>query len=325
MAIITVKGPVPAEQAGYTLSHEHLLCDLWRLDNSYDNILDDESLAIRELADYRQSGGACLVDATSCGLGRNPGALSRISEASGIHIVMGCGWYRERVYPALVYEGDTNALANLIVGELTDGVEGTGIRAGIIGEIGTERYHITPAQERVFRAAARAQRRTGACIMTHTTHFGELALEQIALLREEGVDPGRIVISHLGDRYDAKRLLEIARQGVYLSVDNIGYTGSGYPPDEIRVRNLCLLAAEGHLDQIVLGGDVCLKTHLRAYGGKGYAHVIRGFLPMLRAQGVAEEAIHQMTVINPARMLDIAEEFTVPAAYAQTAAKPDRS
>jgi len=324
MAIITVTGPIPAGQAGYTLSHEHLLCDLWRLNNSYENILDDESLAIRELAEYRQAGGACLVDATSCGLGRSPSALRRISEASGIHIVMGSGWYRERVYPALVFERDTNALADLIVEEVTGGAEGTGIRAGIIGEIGTERYHITPAQERVFRAAARAQRRTGACVMTHTTHFGELALEQIALLREEGVDPGRIAISHLGDRYDATRLLEIARQGVYLSIDNIGYTGNGYPPDEVRAGNVRLLAAEGHLGQIVLGGDVCLKTHLRAYGGKGYAHVIQRFLPILRGQGLAEEAIHQMTVVNPARMLDIAEESTAPVAYAE-AARHDRS
>src|SRR5215831_18847496 len=218
MAIVTVTGPIAAGQAGYTLSHEHVLCDLWRLANSYENVLDDESLAISELAEYRQAGGTCLVDATSCGLGRNPDALRRISEASRIHIVMGCGWYRERVYPALVYERDTNALADLIVEEVTQGVDGTGVRAGIIGEIGTERYHITPAQERVFRASARAQRRTGSCIMTHTTHFGELALEQIALLREEAVPPERIVISHLGDRHDTTQLMKIAQEGVFLSV-----------------------------------------------------------------------------------------------------------
>ena len=190
MAIVTVQGPIAASQAGYTLSHEHLLCDLWDLARSYDSILDDESLAIRELAEYSEAGGRTLIDATSCGLGRNPGALRRISEATGVQIVMGAGWYRECFYPAIVFEKDTNALADLIVSEVTQGAEGTDVRAGIIGEIGTERKHITPAQERVFRAAARAQRRTGACIMTHTTHFGELALEQIALLQEEGVPAG---------------------------------------------------------------------------------------------------------------------------------------
>jgi predicted metal-dependent phosphotriesterase family hydrolase len=305
MAIVTVTGPIPASQAGYTLSHEHLLCDLWDLARSYDSILDDESLAIRELAEYREAGGRTLIDATSSGLGRNPSALRRISEATGIQVIMGAGWYRECFYPAIVFEEDTNALADLIVNEVTQGADGTDVRAGIIGEIGTERKHITPAQERVFRAAARAQRRTGACVMTHTTHFGELALEQIALLQEEGVPAGRIVISHLGDRHDTRQLLKIAQQGVFLSVDNIGYVGQGYPADEVRARNVALLTSEGHLGQIVLSGDICQKTHLAAYGGKGYAHVPRHFVPLLHQNGLTEEATHQMTVVNPARMLDI--------------------
>ena len=307
MPIVTVTGPIPASQAGCTLSHEHLLCDLWAFSRSYDGILDDESLAIGELAQYRDAGGSSLVDATSGGLGRNPLALRRISEASGIRIIMGAGWYRECVYPAVVFERDANALADLIVSDLVQGADGTDVRAGIIGEIGTERKHITPAQERVFRAAARAQRRTGACIMTHTTHFGELAMEQIALLREESVPAGRIVISHLGDRHDTRSLLKIAGEGVFISIDNIGYVGNGYPPDEVRMRNVGLLAAQGHLAQIVLGGDICQKSHLAAFGGKGYAHVQRCFLPLLRAHGIQEDAIHQMTVANPARMLNIEE------------------
>ena len=308
MSIVTVNGPIPATQAGCTLSHEHLLCDLWAFTKSYDGILDDECLAMNELAHYRNAGGSSLVDATSGGLGRNPLALRRISESTGVRIVMGSGWYRESVYPAAVHERDANQLADLIVADLVRGADGTDVRAGIIGEIGTERKHITPAQERVFRAAARAQRRTGACIMTHTTHFGELALEQIALLREEGVPASRIAISHLGDRHDTTQLLRIARESVFISVDNIGYVGSGYPPDEVRMRNVIVLAAEGHLEQVVLGGDICQKSHLSAYGGKGYAHVLRSFLPMLRTNGVPDDAIYQMTVANPARLLDIKED-----------------
>ena len=155
------------------------MIDLWNLTRSYDAILDDECLAIRELAEYRLAGGGSLVDATSGGLGRNPAALRRISEAAGVRIIMGAGWYRERVYPAYVYERDTNGLADLIVTDIMRGADGTDVRAGIIGEIGTERKYITPAEERVFRAAARAHRRTGACVMTHTTHFGELAMELV--------------------------------------------------------------------------------------------------------------------------------------------------
>jgi phosphotriesterase-related protein len=230
--------------------------------------------------------------------------LRRIAEATGVHIIMGAGWYREDVYPPFVRELGTNGLAGRIVEELTLGVDGTAVRAGIIGEIGTERKFITPAQERVFRAAARAQRKTGAAIMTHTTHFGELALEQIALLREEGVPAERILISHLGDRHDTAPLLAIARQGVYLGIDNIGYGGDGYPDDSIRARNVVTLVREGYLDRVLLSGDVCLKTHLHAYGGKGYDHVPLQFLPLLRQHGLGEREIHAMTVANPARLLN---------------------
>ncbi len=305
MAIMTVCGPIDAADAGFTLSHEHLLCDLWPIVRSYDCILDDEELAIREVGAYLEAGGRTIVDVTSGGLGRNPQALLRIAEGSGAQVVMGAGWYREGVYPAFVHELDTNALAARIVEELTIGVDGTGIRAGVIGEIGTERKFITPAQERVFRAAARAQKQTGVSIVTHTTHFGELALEQIALLSEEGVSPRRIVISHLGDRLDPFLLRKIARTGVYLSIDNIGYTGGGYPGDAVRARNVQMLIAEGFLAQVLLGGDVCMKSHLHAFGGKGYDHVSRQFLPLLRQLGVNEEEIWAMTVTNPAQALDV--------------------
>ncbi len=315
MSVMTVRGPVDASELGYTLSHEHLLCDLWKMVRSYDCILDDVDLAIKELSDYAAAGGRSLIDVTSGGLNRNPVALKRISEATGVHVVMGAAWYREDVYPSFVQETETNALAAKIVAELTEGLEGTDIKAGVIGEIGTERRFITPAQERVFRASARAQRQTGVLIVTHTTHFGELALEQIALLKEEGVEPDRIAVSHLGDRISPDRFLAIAREGVYLSIDNIGYCGDGYPPDEVRAENVRRLIEEGYLDQIMLGGDVCQKSHLRAYGGKGYAHVPRVFLPILRGIGITEEQIHQMTVVNPARALDVSAvdvEFAAP-------------
>src|SRR6266404_4380344 len=305
MAVTTVRGPVDVKALGYTLSHEHLFCDLWAVVRSYNGILDDEGLAAREVAAYRDAGGRTIIDVTSGGLGRNPKALRRISEATGVQIVMGAAWYREEFYPAFVRELDSNALAARIVEELTVGVDGTDVRAGVIGEIGTERKFITPTQERVFRASARAHKKTGVAIVTHTTHFGELALEQIALLREEGVPPERISISHLGDRLDPEPLLAVARQGVYLSIDNIGYAGDGYPDDGVRARNVLMLIHEGHLEQILLSGDVCQKTHLHAYGGKGYDHVPVRFLPLLRQHGASEEEIHKMTVLNPGRLMDV--------------------
>jgi phosphotriesterase-related protein len=306
MSIITVQGPITESKLGVTLSHEHLLCDLWKVVKNYSAILDDEELAVAELLHYKSLGGNSVVDATSVGLGRNPLALQRIAKACGLNVIMGSGWYRECTYPPYVLEMDANSLADIIVKDITVGADGTGVRAGMVGEIGTERYHISPAQERVFRASARAQRRTGVSIWTHTTHFGELALDQIALLREEGVPSDRIVISHLGDQHNCKVVSKVAGESVYLSVDNIGYRGEGYGEDEWRARNIAQLVAEGHLHQIMLSGDICLKQHLRAYGGKGYGHVLGEFVPLLRTQGLTEEQIVTMTVTNPARALAVA-------------------
>jgi phosphotriesterase-related protein len=134
-----------------------------------------------------------------------------------------------------------------------------------------------------------------------------LALEQIALLREEGVPPQRIVVSHLGDRFGSFHLRAIAEEGVYLGIDNIGYQGEGYPDDEVRARNVVELIAEGYEDQVLLSLDVCMKTHLHSYGGKGYDHLQRKFLPLLRKSGVQDEKLVKMTVVNPARALAFSE------------------
>jgi len=303
MQIMTVRGAMQQQAAGFTLSHEHILCDLWPILNSYDGILDDEDMAVAELERFRNAGGRTLVEVSSIGLGRDPSGLRRIAERSGLQIVMGSAWYRERVYPPYVSELSTDELALRIVQDITVGADGTDVRAGVIGEIGTERYHITPAQERVFRAAARAHSLTGVSIWTHTTHFGELALEQIALLREEDVPPDRIVISHLGDRFGAAHVQRIAETGVYLGIDNIGYRGDGYPADEVRARNVRELIGAGFEKQMLLSLDVCLKQHLHCYGGKGYDHLQNRFLPLLIEAGVSEDAIQQMTIHNPARVL----------------------
>ena len=176
----------------------------------------------------------------------------------------------------------------------------TGIRPGFIGEIGTERFSISPAQERVFRAAARAHRRTGCPILTHTTHFGELALEQLDLLGEEGVDPRRVIISHLGDRMGISTLLPIAARGAWINVDNLGFSG-GYAPLEVRADNVAALCAEGLVDQVMLSNDICLIDQLAEYGGCGYGNVLTNFVPLLRKRGVSAERIQQMLVTNPAR------------------------
>lgn len=298
--VMTVLGPIAPEQMGVTLSHDHLLVDGWGIRELYDAILDDEELAVREAARYKAAGGGTICDPTNVGLRRDPAALKRISERSGVHVVMGAGWYRERVYPDYVLEELPDQLADRLVSELVDGVDGTGVKPGFVGEIGTERHHVTPAQERVFRAAGRAHRRTGVPIMTHTTHWGELAIEQLDLLAEEGVPAGRVIISHLGDRPGIRHWLPIAERGAWLDVDNLAFIG-GYAPLSVRADNVAGLCAEGLAGQIMLSNDICELGQLAFYDGCGYDNVIVNFLPMLRERGVSEQDIQTMTVANPAK------------------------
>ena len=306
MPIQTVTGAIAPEALGTTLMHEHTLCDLWEWGGGYEynGILDDEELQAEELARYREAGGTALVDVTTIGAGRNPAGLRRLAEATGLHLVMGSGWYRERVYPREVYELNANRLADRIVGEFADGADGTGVRPGIIGELGTERFHISPAEERVFRAGARAQRQIGAAITTHTTYFGDLALEQVALLREEGVRPDRIVIGHVGERRDVDLELAIAKTGVYVQIDHVGRKSrSGAQPERQRARNVVAIARAGHLDQLLISMDICGKPALHWNGGHGYDYLLRTFVPLLQEEGLTEAEVRTILVDNPRRVL----------------------
>jgi predicted metal-dependent phosphotriesterase family hydrolase len=302
--VVTVRGPIAPVELGVTSVHDHVLVDAFRIygeaSADYGWIIDEEDVAVRELTAYAAAGGSAICDPTNVGLGRDPLALRRVSEASGVHIVMGTGWYREKVYPTVVDELGPTALAEILVRELVEGVAGTGVRAGFIGEIGTGRGFIRPAEERVFRAAARAHRWTGCPIVTHTTHFGELALEQLDLLAEERVPASSVIVSHLGDRSAIESVLPIAERGAWLSVDNLGFV-AGYAPLEVRADNIAALWSAGFGEQLLLGSDICRRDQLAAYGGVGYANVLRNVVPLLKERGLGEREISSMTVNGPAR------------------------
>jgi predicted metal-dependent phosphotriesterase family hydrolase len=303
----TVLGRIIPEQLGICMVHEHLIVDAWGMwpVPNYSLIVDDVDLVAEEVEAYRAAGGVSIVDVTNIGLGRDPLALRRISQATGVQIVMGCGWYRERVYPSYIHEKSANELAAMLVSEINEGVEATGIRPGIIGEIGTERKFITPAQERVFRAVARAHLQTGAPISTHTTHWGELALEQLDLLEEEGVDPHHVIIGHLGDRRDISLLLPIAERGAFLGIDNIGY--HDYQKEERRAQNVIELIESGFRSQLLLSMDIATLNDLQSYGGKGFDYLLLKFIPLLRELGATDEDVQALLIDNPQRALAFSE------------------
>jgi predicted metal-dependent phosphotriesterase family hydrolase len=304
----TVAGRVAAADLGFVLPHEHTGIQLWQIPNRWDywELTPDDALVLPELAAYQAAGGGTLVDLTLAGVGRDPLRLRRYAQASGLHIVMGGGWYRTAYYPveARIDRRSVDDLADELVAEIETGVDGTGIRPGIIGEIGTDKPWLTALEERVHRAAGRAARRTGLAITTHSV-MSPVGLAQLRVFEEEGVDPARVVIGHADSYPSLEHYLEIVRRGANLEFD---FLGMSFTPmerhGEPRIVDLAReLIERGHADRLLLSQDVCHNNQLKAYGGNGYVHLFEAFLPQLRAAGVAEAAIHQMTVINPARIL----------------------
>ena len=300
--ILTVNGPIAPEALGITQTHEHVWLNAYDHYKTYQVVFEDVEIMAAELGEFKRRGGSSIVEVTTAEIGRDPVALREISRLSGVHLIMGSGWYREFGYPKEIQERTSRELAEILIQEIVCGVGDTGIRPGIIGEIGTGTRHILPAEERVFRAAALAQQATGLAITTHTTRWGSLALEQIAMLQDFGADLSKVVIGHLGDRVGVQHLLPIAEKGVYLEVDNIGYRD--YQPEWVRADNVAALVKEGYVSRILLSQDISQLSQLKYQGGHGYGYLLEIFVPMLRERGITEEEIHTMLVINPARMLE---------------------
>ena len=308
--VMTVLGPVEPSALGFTLPHEHTQIHLWQIQDRWDywELTRDEPVILEELRLYREAGGTCLADLTLPGTGRDAAWLARLARESGLHLVMGAGWYRTAYYPPelLVERRSVDSLAEELVAEITNGVGDTGVRPGILGEIGTDKPWITPSEERVHRAVARASRRTGLAISTHAV-MSDVGAAQLTIFEDEGVDPGRIVIGHADSYPVLDHYLSLIARGASIEFD---FLGMSFTPTEKhgegRVIDLLLeLLHRGHADRILLSQDVCHNSQLRQYEGNGYTYLQSTFLPRLRERGVAQAEIDQLTISNPRRVLTI--------------------
>jgi phosphotriesterase-related protein len=343
--VVTVNGVLPPGELGVTLCHEHVLIDLrcvlkipkliskMRLVDSpvtidiladlkqdphvcRDNLLlSDIDEAIQELMRFKMMGGKSIVDMTTPEIGRDPAALRAIAIATGLNIICGTGWYLENSYPAHVKNGSVEELSEIMVRELTEGIDETGIRAGVIGELGTG-LELAENERKVMRAGARAQAKTGAPLTIHTWHplpSVKEANKYLDIIVKEGVDLSKVYLSHMdqtcADVEYHKSIIE--KYGVVLSYDCFGFEtpcegfcpGGTHPSDTERVRAVVELLRAGYEKNLVLAQDVCMKTQRRKYGGYGYAHVLENISRDLKHRGISEKQIGAMLVDNPKRIL----------------------
>jgi phosphotriesterase-related protein len=309
--VMTVTGPIPPEQIGFTLPHEHTSSHpqvAARREQLFD-LTSDPELILEELHDFRRRGGSCLVDVTSGGLGRDPLWLRELATRSGVFIVMGTGWYRERWYPpeARIDRRSVADLAAEIVAEFEHGVADTGVRPGIIGEIGTDHGWVSAQEERVHRAAARAAGSTGLAVTTHSLH-SQIGLDQLRIFEEEGLDPARVIIGHADSVPFLDYYLAILDRGANVQFDLLGMPGDavGEHGEPRLIEIIVELLERGFTDQILLSHDVSANRQLKTYGGNGYTYLAQFFLPKLRTAAVGEGEIAKMTVDNPRRILTVA-------------------
>ena len=309
--VMTVSGPIPPEKVGFTLPHEHTGIYLWHIPGRFDywELTPDETLITDELRDFRRRGGTTLVDLTLPGVGRDPHRLRRLASRTNLHVVMGTGWYRGVHYPAAarIDERGVDDLADEMIREFTDGVDGSGVRPGIIGEIGVDKPWVSALEERVHRAAARAAKATGMAITTHGVQ-SPVGLDQLRIFEEEGVDPARVVIGHADSYPVLGHYLSILERGANLEFDFIGHRFASEEAAEPRLVELIVELLERDFgSQLLLSQDVCHNSQLKANGGFGYTYLQQHFLPTLRTAAVGEGELAMMTVDNPRRILTLAD------------------
>lgn len=336
---LTVLGPVPPGELGAVLPHEHLIFDIsvtfqalaappdrlgpvspanrnwvaFHPINNRDNLTQtDEATAAGEALEFRRAGGGTIVDVSSIGLGRGPVALKNIARKTGVHVIMGSGYYIGPTHGDAVLQKTEEEIADRIARDVTEGAADTGVPAGLIGEIGCS-WPLQDSERKVLRAAARAQRRTGAPLNVHPGRSPRAPFEIAEILGGAGADLSRTVFSHI-DRTlrEPGERARLAQTGCFLEYDLFGMEGyypRGLGPmvyitnDAGRVDELMELIERGYLGQLLISHDLCYKVRWQTWGGHGFSHILDNAVPLMREKGMPPDHIRALLYENPQRML----------------------
>ena len=295
--VMTVLGPIEPEALGVTLHHEHVIAkpmDVGAADP--DLLLDSVEAALAELEDAYIAGVRAIVDMTPADYGRDAAAIYWVAQRAPVHLIVATGHHKHQHAAAWVGDRSAREIAAMSIDEIRHGIPGTSVRPGVI-KAGSSLNEITEIERRVFHAAAIAHHETGVPISTHTDK-GTMALEQLAILREAGVTPERIIIGHLDFALDEDYLLRVLETGAYVSFDQV--SKEKYALDTARAEMMHRLADAGHLDRLLFSGDLARKSYWLAYGGQpGFRYLVESFPVILMEAGFSAPEVRQLLVDNP--------------------------
>ena len=278
--VMSVTGPVSADQLGITSIHEHIYLDLSRHARGQSSLLNNQELAYDELMMFKNAGGGTIVDQTTNGLResdhdilpvKHAVAVRDVAERTGLNIILGAGWYREPFYDRRLYRAKIDEIAEELVRDVNEGIDGTDVRAGVLGEIGSHFTWVSPVEERVFRAVARAHKQTGVTILTHTNAWS-VGLDQMDILEAEGADLRRVVIGHSQSHPYHEYHAEIVRRGAFVAFDGMG-RGNGFEHQE-HLRLIKQMVDGGLIEHVLLGKNHAFVCTLPIIASRIFHHAI---------------------------------------------------
>lgn len=284
---------------GITYSHEHVTIDLSGVKNNEDCNLNDYEKTVEEFQELFSKGVRNIIDVTNRGMGRNVEYMEKVSKATDINIVYSTGYYKAPFLPEEVYRLSDRELSKIMIKEILDGIEGSNVKANVIGEIGTSKDKIEDEERKIFVAGTKAHVETGKPIITHTT-LGTLGLEQISIFENLGVDLDKVIISHVDLTGDIDYILRLIDKGANVAFDTIGK--ENYQPDGLRIDMLYEICKRGLSDKVLMSMDITRKSNLKSRGGVGYAYLLDTFIPRLTEKGIHRKHIDNMTKYNALRI-----------------------
>ncbi len=304
-----VLGPIDTDRLGFTLMHEHILVVSWAMRQSLPGWFDREAHvehAVREVASARERGVDTIVDLTPINLGRDIHVIREVAERAEMQVIAATGLYWTE--EPWIAGWEIERLVEQLLPDLTDGIQGTTSRAGII-KCATDHLGVTETNRKLLELAARLHLESGVPISTHTSVAHRTGLAQQDVFEEAGVSLDRVVIGHCGDTEDLAHLEEILGRGSFIGMDRFGI--DMILPTKQRVAVIAALCERGWSQQIVLSHDACChidwfpREAIAAAAPRwNFRHIPEDVIPALREAGVAEEAIRAMTVDNPRRYFE---------------------